>query len=67
MNSPNLLPAEHKTATQLVKLLTKEETENVHIDIRKLLLPPSVINIHAHIHTRTHKYLYTGCLTMTVH
>jgi len=40
--SPNLLPAEHKAATQLLRLLTKEETESNKVDLKKLLTPPSV-------------------------
>ncbi|KAG5880599.1 hypothetical protein JTB14_026570 [Gonioctena quinquepunctata] len=35
--SPNLLAAEHKAASQLWKLLTKEEPESTKVDILKLL------------------------------
>lgn len=41
--SPNLLPAEHKAAAQLLRLLTKEETEMSKIDLNKLLNSPVVI------------------------
>ncbi|KYN39283.1 Ras-specific guanine nucleotide-releasing factor 1, partial [Trachymyrmex septentrionalis] len=40
--SPNLLPAEHKAATQLLRLITKEETESNKIDLKKLLTPPVI-------------------------
>ncbi|CAH1153713.1 unnamed protein product [Phaedon cochleariae] len=40
--SPNLLPAEHKAASQLLRLLTKEEPETSKIDIIKLLKPPKI-------------------------
>ncbi|XP_014483395.1 PREDICTED: ras-specific guanine nucleotide-releasing factor 2-like isoform X5 [Dinoponera quadriceps] len=40
--SPNLLPAEHKAASQLLRLLTKEEQENSKIDLDKLLAPPTI-------------------------
>lgn len=42
--SPNLLPAEHKAATQLLRLITKEESESNKVDLKKLLTPPSVSN-----------------------
>lgn len=42
--SPNLLPAEHKAASQLLRLITKEESENNKIDLKKLLTPPTVSN-----------------------
>ncbi|XP_011638409.1 ras-specific guanine nucleotide-releasing factor 2-like isoform X3 [Pogonomyrmex barbatus] len=40
--SPNLLPAEHKAATQLLRLITKEETESNKVDLKKLLTPPAI-------------------------
>ncbi|XP_056645864.1 ras-specific guanine nucleotide-releasing factor 2-like [Diorhabda sublineata] len=40
--SPNLLPAEHKAAAQLLRLLTKEDPESSKIDIQKLLTPTAV-------------------------
>nr|XP_012233028.1 PREDICTED: ras-specific guanine nucleotide-releasing factor 2-like isoform X2 [Linepithema humile] len=40
--SPNLLPAEHKAASQLLRLITKEETESNKIDLAKLLAPPPI-------------------------
>ncbi|XP_044017222.1 ras-specific guanine nucleotide-releasing factor 2-like isoform X2 [Aphidius gifuensis] len=42
VGSPNLLPAEHKAASQLLRLISKEEPENSKIDLDKLLAPPSV-------------------------
>lgn len=38
--SPNLLPAEHKAAAQLLRLLTKEEPESSKVDIAHLLSTP---------------------------
>ncbi|XP_048505314.1 ras-specific guanine nucleotide-releasing factor 2-like isoform X3 [Athalia rosae] len=38
--SPNLLPAEHKAASQLLRLITKEEPESSKINLEKLLAPP---------------------------
>ncbi|KAJ8955431.1 hypothetical protein NQ318_003529, partial [Aromia moschata] len=40
--SPNLLPAEHKAAAQLLRLLTKEDAEGSKIDVYKLVQPPLV-------------------------
>lgn len=40
--SPNLLPAEHKAAGQLLRLITKEESESNKVDLKKLLKPPTV-------------------------
>lgn len=42
--SPNLLPAEHKAASQLLRLITKEESDTNKVDLKKLLTPPSVSN-----------------------
>ncbi|XP_014212900.1 ras-specific guanine nucleotide-releasing factor 2-like isoform X2 [Copidosoma floridanum] len=39
--SPNLLPAEHKAASQLLRLITREEAAFNKIDLRKLLTPPT--------------------------
>lgn len=39
---PNLLPAEHKAASQLFRLTTKEQPENNKEELRKLLAPPTV-------------------------
>ncbi|XP_021936755.1 ras-specific guanine nucleotide-releasing factor 2-like isoform X3 [Zootermopsis nevadensis] len=38
--SPNLLPAEHKAASQLLRLITKEESESSKVDLDLLLAPP---------------------------
>ncbi|XP_046610239.1 ras-specific guanine nucleotide-releasing factor 2-like [Neodiprion virginianus] len=38
--SPNLLPAEHKAASQLLRLITKEEPESSKVNLEKLLAPP---------------------------
>lgn len=43
INSPNLLPAEHKAAAQLLRLLTKEELDDSKQDIFQLVAAPSVI------------------------
>lgn len=40
--SPNLLPAEHKAAAQLLRLITKEEPESSKVDLERLLAPPMV-------------------------
>lgn len=45
MCSPSLLPAEYKAASQLLRLITKEEPENSKVDLSVLLSPPSV-SIH---------------------
>ncbi|XP_066901194.1 ras-specific guanine nucleotide-releasing factor 2 isoform X3 [Halyomorpha halys] len=40
--SPNLLPAEHKAASQLLRLITKEEPAGSRVDLDKLLaIPPT--------------------------
>ncbi|KAK0077043.1 hypothetical protein PV325_004531, partial [Microctonus aethiopoides] len=41
VGSPNLLPAEHKAASQLLRLICKEETENSKVDLENLLAPPT--------------------------
>ncbi|KAG7203406.1 hypothetical protein KM043_013474 [Ampulex compressa] len=40
--SPNLLQAERKAASELLKLITKEEPESNKVDLKKLLMPPTV-------------------------
>lgn len=40
--SPNLLPAEHKAASQLLRLLTKEDPERSKIDVFQLVSTPTV-------------------------
>lgn len=40
--SPNLLPAEHKAAAQLLRLITKEDPESARVDLDRLLAPPMV-------------------------
>ncbi|XP_034943189.1 ras-specific guanine nucleotide-releasing factor 2-like [Chelonus insularis] len=42
ISNPNLLPTEHKTASQLLRLISREEPENNKIDLEKLLTPPTV-------------------------
>lgn len=42
MYSPNLLPAEHKAASQLLRLITKEDSESSKVDLSQLLIAPSV-------------------------
>ncbi|CAK9811174.1 Ras-specific guanine nucleotide-releasing factor 2 [Anthophora plagiata] len=39
---PSLLPAEHKAASQLLRLITKEEQESNKVDLVKLLAPPVI-------------------------
>ncbi|XP_034244817.1 ras-specific guanine nucleotide-releasing factor 2-like [Thrips palmi] len=41
MCSPSLLPAEYKAASQLLRLITKEEAENSKVDLAALLSPPT--------------------------
>ncbi|XP_059486241.1 ras-specific guanine nucleotide-releasing factor 2-like isoform X3 [Neocloeon triangulifer] len=38
--SPNLLPAEHKAASQLLRLITREEPDHVKVDLERLLAAP---------------------------
>lgn len=45
MYCSNLLPAEHKAASQLLRLITKEEPESNKVDLKKLLASPTVRNI----------------------
>lgn len=40
--SPNLLPGEHRAASQLLRLLCREEYENNQIHLEKLLKPSKV-------------------------
>ncbi|XP_050595324.1 ras-specific guanine nucleotide-releasing factor 1-like isoform X1 [Bombus affinis] len=42
MYCSNLLPAEHKAASQLLRLITKEEPESNKVDLKKLLASPTV-------------------------
>ncbi|XP_076294613.1 ras-specific guanine nucleotide-releasing factor 2 isoform X2 [Lasioglossum baleicum] len=39
---PHLLPAEHKIANQLLRLIIKEEQDSSKVDVKKLLIPPIV-------------------------
>lgn len=41
--SPNLLPAEHKIANQLLRLLTMDEQKKITVDLNLLLIPSKVI------------------------
>jgi hypothetical protein len=41
VGAPNLLPAEHKAATQLLRLLSREDFQHKTIDLEALLAPPS--------------------------
>jgi len=41
--SPNLLPAEHKIAGQLLRLLTMDETKKTNVDLNLLLIPSQVL------------------------
>ncbi|XP_058792111.1 ras-specific guanine nucleotide-releasing factor 2-like isoform X1 [Phymastichus coffea] len=40
--SPNLLPAEHKAASQLLRLITKEEVDINKVELTKLLTPSTI-------------------------
>ncbi|XP_043277433.1 ras-specific guanine nucleotide-releasing factor 2-like isoform X2 [Venturia canescens] len=42
VGSPNLIPAEHKAASQLLRLISKEEPESSKVELHKLLAPPAV-------------------------
>ncbi|KAI5724648.1 hypothetical protein M8J77_005503 [Diaphorina citri] len=42
--TPNLLPAEYKAATQLTRMLTKEECTKHETNLQDLLAPPQVAN-----------------------
>ncbi|KOC65011.1 Ras-specific guanine nucleotide-releasing factor 1, partial [Habropoda laboriosa] len=42
---PNLLPAEHKAASQLLRLITKEEPESNKVDLMKLIAPPVIAHV----------------------
>jgi len=43
--SPNLLPAEHKIAGQLLRLLTMDETKKPTVDLSLLLTPSQVCKL----------------------
>lgn len=45
MYCPHLLPAEHKAASQLLRLIMKEEQESSKVDLKKLLTPPTVCTL----------------------
>ena len=48
LSSPQLLPAEHKAASQLLQLLTRDDPSYTKIDLTYLLTPPTVrIKLHA--------------------
>lgn len=40
--SPNLLPSEHRAASQLLRLLCREDLENYQVQLDQLLTPPVV-------------------------
>ena len=44
--NPTLLPAENKAASQLLRLLTKEEQNTNKVDIPTLLTPTAVTHIY---------------------
>ena len=48
IRSPNLLPAEHKAASQLLRLIAKEVPDSNKVELEKLLSPPAV-RIHRNI------------------
>ena len=42
--SPNLLPGEHRAASQLLRLLTREDIDSSRKNLEMLLAPPTVSN-----------------------
>jgi hypothetical protein len=44
LSSPQLLPAEHKAASQLLQLLTRDDPSHTKIDLGILLAQPVVIH-----------------------
>ncbi|XP_043515989.1 ras-specific guanine nucleotide-releasing factor 2-like isoform X4 [Frieseomelitta varia] len=42
IRSPNLLPAEHKAANQLLRLIAKEVPDSNKVELEKLLAPPTL-------------------------
>lgn len=40
--SPNLLPSEHRAASQLLRLLCREDIETDQLYLEKLLMPPKL-------------------------
>lgn len=42
LSSPQLLPAEHKAASQLLQLLTRDDPSYTKIDLNVILAPPLV-------------------------
>lgn len=43
--SPNLLPGEHRAASQLLRLLTREDIDSSRKNLEMLLAPPTVRNV----------------------
>jgi len=52
--SPNLLPAEHKIAGQLLRLLTMDETKKTNVDLNLLLIPSQVLYNRQYMILRHH-------------
>lgn len=47
--SPNLLPGEHRAASQLLRLLCRDDIENNQMHLEKLLTPPRVSGINTNL------------------
>ena len=44
LSSPQLLPAEHKAASQLLQLLTRDDPSHTKVDLNYLLAQPAVLS-----------------------
>jgi hypothetical protein len=49
LSSPQLLPAEHKAASQLLQLLTREDPSQIKLDLSVILARPIVRVIIVHL------------------
>lgn len=47
VHSPNLLPAEHKAAAQLLQMMSKQDNDKTNVDLDILLAPHMVSNAGA--------------------
>lgn len=50
LSSPQLLPAEHKAASQLLQLLTRDDPSHAKVDLNYLLAQPAVRGTTLHTH-----------------
>lgn len=51
LSSPQLLPAEHKAASQLLQLLTRDDPSHTKVDLNYLLAQPAVLLKLANVKT----------------